>query len=1049
MAYLPNNPLRMHSIYSPDTVLQGVYPPQSRMSGFESVMTTQSVLKHYGPRVTKFRKEDFLPVHNLSDIPVFHTMSMREKMDNIMTQTPPGALWDIFQIILSIVSCCLYVYSTYLESDPYWLWVFEIVLASLFLLDYIMQVYVAEHRIRFILSWRSAVDVLTILPVFIGMLMEDDDAQSLFFLRVLRLFRLLRIMRIYRIFNLGFDSYNNDSVRQQVVVLVITLLSLVFCAAGFTQMAENRSMNPNEDGYLSFHNAIYFIVVTVATVGYGDIVMTTVLGRMFIVIFILATAMIIPIQSHQLVKLMNLHSSYSGEFHPHAGWGHVVTTMRTSMEGMTFFLREFFSSSHGHHRIKMLIMNPQSPSRKMKMILKQRDIGKRLQYLEGTTMGQRDLVRCKMEKSAGFFVLSRKAPKSHEAEDSVSILQVLSAKSYDPGVEIFVQVHLPQNASQVRSVGADHVLCIREFIMNLLAANCRCPGLGTLLTNLWRNEVVEPGATTEVWLNEYLHGMTYEVYPIRLGHALHRRSFADCVRVVFHEFGIFLFAIKRYRTNERKGLDAKFMDQKSEDISDSTDFEMLIAPRPDLLIMEGDVGFVLAQSAEHALKIPNLQIPDVIDIAHSFRLDPHMAFLGKVHPYSTTQIVHVPPTLSSDGIPLSRPSTSWEVEPKKWPERLEEIDAIPTGKGSHFHLSSSFLSSVGQDPTFEAAQYVVDHAKLNISAHNLSSSFRLSQNKEPLENVIMPRIPTHIHNHVIVCGELTSIEHFLLPLRQIERSEKSKSPQEPEKGDESVEGGHDESDWSDRVVVLLTDDPLTDIPWEDGLCYIPDVLVVQGSAKHVSDLRRCGIERASRVVCLTPRRTYESGIDDYMVDFESILVHHEVFCQFPHVESTVELVYGTSMSYLVPRVVSVRTSKAQSIEVADPFLAAAFASGRVITNMILDSLLCQSFFNPSILPLMGLLVSSVTSFPTDRAANRGFLWHMIDAPDEFVDKPFSFFFHDCVVHGHGIPVGIRRAEDHEACDFPFVFSCPPGDAIVHPGDQFYILRMDAPGLETE
>jgi hypothetical protein len=81
-------------------------------------------------------------------------------------------------------------------------------------------------------------------------------------------------------------------VSKQMFTIVQTLLQLVYISAGMFMIIENFSAKPEDR--LSFHICIYFIVVTLSTLGYGDISANTVAGRVLVLFLILITIILIP-----------------------------------------------------------------------------------------------------------------------------------------------------------------------------------------------------------------------------------------------------------------------------------------------------------------------------------------------------------------------------------------------------------------------------------------------------------------------------------------------------------------------------------------------------------------------------------------------------------------------------------------------------------------------------------------------------------------------------------------------------------------------------------
>lgn len=114
---------------------------------------------------------------------------------------------SLFQSLLSLFACIVYVINTYYEDrddnqDAFE--VLEIVIAFLFAVDYLFGFYVVKHKKKFMLNTLNIIDLVTILPVFIYLLSESESQSTdLAFARLLRVVRVIRVLRLYRLFTVS------------------------------------------------------------------------------------------------------------------------------------------------------------------------------------------------------------------------------------------------------------------------------------------------------------------------------------------------------------------------------------------------------------------------------------------------------------------------------------------------------------------------------------------------------------------------------------------------------------------------------------------------------------------------------------------------------------------------------------------------------------------------------------------------------------------------------------------------------------------------------
>jgi len=157
-------------------------------------------------------------------------------------------------------------------------WVFTVI----FSLEYFMRIYISPKPIRYVLSFWGVIDLLAILPTYVSLFFYGYH--YLLVVRILRLLRVFRILKLVR-FNkeaiilsraLKASSYKIGIFFSAVLTIVILLGTIMY-------VVEN-----GENGFTSIPQSIYWAIITVTTVGYGDIVPHTILGK-----FISSFAMII------------------------------------------------------------------------------------------------------------------------------------------------------------------------------------------------------------------------------------------------------------------------------------------------------------------------------------------------------------------------------------------------------------------------------------------------------------------------------------------------------------------------------------------------------------------------------------------------------------------------------------------------------------------------------------------------------------------------------------------------------------------------------------
>ena len=190
--------------------------------------------------------------------------------------TPAGRAFDVallWAIMLSIVAVCLesiasvrYHYGTALRTT-------EWVVTGLFTIEYILRLVAVQRPWLYARSFFGVVDLLAILPAYLSLFI--GGAQALAVIRALRLLRIFRVLKLVRF--LGEARLLQAAMRasiRKITVFVFTVLATVLIAGALMYFVEGPSR-----GFTSIPTAMYWAIVTMTTVGFGDIVPGTALGK--------------------------------------------------------------------------------------------------------------------------------------------------------------------------------------------------------------------------------------------------------------------------------------------------------------------------------------------------------------------------------------------------------------------------------------------------------------------------------------------------------------------------------------------------------------------------------------------------------------------------------------------------------------------------------------------------------------------------------------------------------------------------------------------------
>ncbi len=208
--------------------------------------------------------------------------------------TSAGKIIEISLLLVNLTACVLYVVKTYHEADELHavLQGLEIGVVSIFIVEYLLRFWVSRHKLIHIFSFYAIVDLLSIMPIFF-------PAHETGFLRSFRVLRILRFIRFFEHEEFFFGRFS--TFRLQVARVFFTIITIIFIYSGFIYYAESGLAN---SAIHTFADSMYFTIVTLTTVGFGDITPITQLGKLFTVLMILSGVVLIPWQAGRLVRLI-------------------------------------------------------------------------------------------------------------------------------------------------------------------------------------------------------------------------------------------------------------------------------------------------------------------------------------------------------------------------------------------------------------------------------------------------------------------------------------------------------------------------------------------------------------------------------------------------------------------------------------------------------------------------------------------------------------------------------------------------------------------------
>ncbi|WP_223032936.1 MULTISPECIES: ion transporter [Hanstruepera] len=176
-------------------------------------------------------------------------------------------------ILLSIVTFSVETIPNLKPETKTILYSIEVFCVVVFTIEYLLRIYVADSKPRFIFSFFGIIDLLAILPFYLSF---GIDLRSLRALRFLRLFRILKLVRYNRAM-IHFTTAIKSAKEEILLFLFITLILIYFSSVGIYYF-ENEAQ---PEHFSSIFDSLWWAIVTLTTVGYGDVYPITVGGKVF------------------------------------------------------------------------------------------------------------------------------------------------------------------------------------------------------------------------------------------------------------------------------------------------------------------------------------------------------------------------------------------------------------------------------------------------------------------------------------------------------------------------------------------------------------------------------------------------------------------------------------------------------------------------------------------------------------------------------------------------------------------------------------------------
>ncbi|XP_071318908.1 calcium-activated potassium channel subunit alpha-1a isoform X3 [Trachinotus anak] len=896
----------------------------------------------------------------------------------ISAQTLTGRVLVVLVFALSIGALVIYFIDS---SDPiescqnfYKDFTLQIDMAFnvFFLLYFGLRFIAANDKLWFWLEVNSVVDFFTVPPVFVSVYLN----RSWLGLRFLRALRLIQFSEILQFLNILKTS---NSIK--LVNLCSIFISTWLTAAGFIHLVENSGdpwENFQNSQALSYWECVYLLMVTMSTVGYGDVYAKTTLGRLFMVFFILGGLAMFASYVPEIIELIGNRKKYGGSYSAVNGRKHIVVCGHITLESVSNFLKDFLHKDRDDVNVEIVFLHNISPNLELEALFKRHFT--QVEFYQGSVLNPHDLARVKIESADACLILANKYCADPDAEDASNIMRVISIKNYHPKIRIITQMLQYHNKAHLLNIPSwnwkegDDAICLAELKLGFIAQSCLAQGLSTMLANLFSMRSFIK-IEEDTWQKYYLEGVANEMYTEYLSSAFVGLSFPVICELCYVKLKLLLIAIE-YKSDQRES-------------------STLINPGNHVKMQEGTLGFFIASDAKEVKRALFYCKACHDDITDPKRIKKCGCKKSKRAAYKKMRLaccfdcgrserdcscmpVNVRCNMDSPqrDIPLSAVSVNDCSATLRAFEEDQQLALSPKKKQRNGGMRNSPNSSpkiMRHDPLLIPGNEQIESMDENVKKYDSTGMFHWCPSKD-IEKVILTRSEaamTVLSGHVVVCifgdvkSALIGLRNFVMPLRA------------------SNFHYHEL-----KHIVFVGSLEYLKREWET-LHNFPKVSILPGTPLSRADLRAVNINLCDMCVILSAN---QNNIDDASLqDKECILASLNIkSMQF---DDSIGVLQANSQGFTPPgmdrsspenspvhglvRQTSVTTganipiitelvndSNVQFLDQDDDddpdtelYLTQPFACGTAFAVSVLDSLMSATYFNDNILTLIRTLVT--------------------------------------------------------------------------------------------
>ncbi|XP_055346144.1 calcium-activated potassium channel subunit alpha-1-like isoform X2 [Paramacrobiotus metropolitanus] len=917
----------------------------------------------------------------------------------VSDQTASGQSLKLFGFIVSMGSLCIYLEEstwkcedTELCADPnhhkwnVW-WLVDLNFNTYLLFYFLLRFLATSKKARFLfLTTTTYADYFTIPHSILAMYLKRNWF-GLRFLRVVNLGWAIDLAHRKRILK---NIAQVQLARLGAVIFVFIISGggsfLMLECGGDPWMPESEGVNQTIWDYC------YFSVVTISTVGYGDLVTKTVLGRIFSTFYIFVCVVYLATLMSSVAHLIPAPQRYPVADR-NLNYNHVIVCGHVNYQMAMHFLNDFYddAKTKGTAKIQVVFLHPEEPNEAFVVLLN--SYQESVEYIKGSPLNDADLERARAINACACLVFANLRSSNPEDDDAATVLRVLSIKNFCPFIKVQVSVIKTATLNFLRRYPAinlkkgDVIFCFKNLKNGLIGINCRVPGSATILADLIAARTPQE-TLSECVPDLYAYGRKMKPFSIPFSSSFWGMSFKEGAATCYRKLKVLLVGV--YETFEESGEQTSF----------------LFNPGPSFIINERCWGQVICRTSREAARVSIYCDKCHADVNPERIRKCHCKRWKRKQPVSISQAVEVVPRLSIKGPsdPDHR-NSSYSEQPMVQrsvlgtPELTRSAISLSQNKrffadrrDSYKSLEQTQQPSLPNVPLKSLSEQVLQHVKrsmsLDVSKMELPGTAEHAiqrLNRPQFDSTGMfwwchPQLISDVlinleqaacrefSDHILICilasgpSNVAGIHDIILPLRS------SVLPYEELK-----------------EIVILCDPEIIRPEW-NFICTTPKLCLVNGNPAVTAALRACYIDYCAMCVMVSgagQRVTSDALEDRVLADRDVIVTTLNVksmeFRDRVHTGGEIDRngqVFPYETGLQVPIISSLEHEKSvrflsQDRNYLDFRYTFAHMSGSVVVSTALDSMMTSMFYNPALAMSFTQLIYGGESSEFERAFAEG------------------------------------------------------------------------------